>query len=72
MKANVLFYLGSWLIEGGCTSTDVTKPVNNSSIRLDLPKCASSVIDGLLSLRNERIIAESILIIQKHFFDVTR
>lgn len=71
MKANVPFYLGSWLIEGGCTSTAVIKHVDNSSMRLDLPKCASRIVDGLPSLRNGRIIAESISIIQKHSFNVT-
>jgi carbonic anhydrase len=33
LKANILFHPGSWLTEGGCTSTDVIKPTNYSSIR---------------------------------------
>jgi hypothetical protein len=62
-KANSLFHLGSCLIEGGCTFTGALRPVNNLSMKLDLLKCASSVIVGLRSHRNRKIIAESILLI---------
>lgn len=65
------FHLGLWLIEGGYTFTGALRPATNLSMRMDSLRCVLSVIDCLQSHGNRKIIAKSILLIQKHSFNVT-
>ncbi|KAJ6070602.1 hypothetical protein N7467_011921 [Penicillium canescens] len=64
--------VGKQSMGNGYICTVVTKITDGARVNTGLPKCVLNVTVGLPHRGNGKIIAESILILRRDSFDVTR